>query len=129
MNFTPLALAIRPDEKLVTIVAPCAFNLILDDGRNVTVAAGVQEAPEVVIDHYYAKCNGARRYVPAGAPVAADDAPQPGDTPEVVAKRKAGRPKKVVVSDQPVSGSGDPEQPAGDAPEVSEAPASDTPEA
>lgn len=69
--FTPVQDAIRPDEQCVTTVVPHKFNLVLDDGRQVSIPAGTQELPVAMATHPYAKANGAEVYGDLPPPVAA----------------------------------------------------------
>lgn len=103
LSFAPLESAIRPDEALVTVVAPNPFHLRLDDGRALFISAGTFEAPVAVADHPYSAANGLRRYAPVTAPVAPVAPAQAGG--EEPLKRRPGRPRKdaVVPGDPSVS--------------------------
>jgi len=89
--FTPVQDAIRPDEQCVTTVVPHKFNLVLDDGRQVSIPAGTQELPVIMATHPYAKANGVEIYGDLPPPVAS--------APQTAPRR--GRPKATVSGPTP----------------------------
>ena len=98
--FTPLKDAIRPTDKLVTCVVPTKFNLILDDGRQISVDSGTQELPTYVANHHYAKANGVETYGTVSTqPVSSEAAPSRRGRPPKSAAPADSAPADSVPAD------------------------------
>lgn len=52
-------------EAMVTCTVPRTFRITTDKHVIVEIAAGVQELPSSIVEHWYAKANGVTPYVPA----------------------------------------------------------------
>jgi hypothetical protein len=61
---------VKDGEKVVTAVSPRSFTLTMDDHTKVEVKAGIQELPESVATHWYAKAHGVSIYEPEKKPSA-----------------------------------------------------------
>lgn len=77
-------------EPIVTSIVPRTFILTLANGIPIRVAAGTQEMPKSIANHFYSKANGVRIVEPvkSAEPVAVEPDP-------VEVKRGPGRPPKA----------------------------------
>jgi hypothetical protein len=77
-----LAVHAFPNEPTVTMVFPKEVRLTLPDHSVVRFEAGPQEVPESLIDNWYLKANGVKKYEPVLPPPRAAATPNPSAADE-----------------------------------------------
>jgi hypothetical protein len=93
-NLTSVSpLSIKLDgEKLVTAIAPKDFFIRLTNAKRIFIKEGIQEVPESLLKHWYAKANGLKAYAPVTVAEPVDVVAAP-----VVVKVKKQAPMKVLT--------------------------------
>lgn len=80
---------------MATVTFTEGFTLLCDDGRRFEFAAGEQEIPDELADHWYVKAHCEDLPAAYDSPEVTADAESTDDPVAEPEKRKAGRPKKL----------------------------------